>query len=155
MPGKTLGQMLVIVLLGIGLGLAGNFVSPRGLPLIAAPLQPPKVDEFTPLDQAKLLWQRGDVLFLDAREPDDFIAGHIANALNLPAQSFAQHFGAIAPMLTPASELVLYCDGLECELSHRLRDSLRSLGYTNTHLLLNGWSAWRDAKLPTVTSAKP
>ena len=146
----TLLKALGIVLIGIGVGLAGNQILPRGLPLITPPKPPHKTEAFITLDQARQLWQSGAALFLDAREPADYAAGHIGNALNLPAQSFAQHFGEVAPMLTPNSELILYCDGPECELSHRLRESLRELGYTNTHLLFNGWTAWRQAGLPAT-----
>lgn len=147
-PKTSLPQAVGIVLIGIAAGLVGNQISPRGLPLVASPRQPPKAESFIPLDQARQLWQRGDVFFFDAREPADYAAGHIGNALNLPAQSFAQHFVGIAPLLTPAAELVLYCDGADCDLSHRLRESLHALGYTNTHLLFNGWTAWRQAGLP-------
>lgn len=142
--------MLGIVLLGVVAGLAGNQLSPRGLPLRTPPKVERPPETYLALDQAKLLWQQGSAFFLDAREPADYAAGHIGNALNLPAQSFTQHFAAIAPLLTPESSLVLYCDGLECELSHRLRTSLHQLGYTNTHLLLNGWTAWRAAGLATT-----
>lgn len=141
-------QALGIVLLGIGAGLAGNQISPRGLPLVPPPKESRPADAFMTLDQAKYLWDLGSALFLDAREPADYAAGHIGNALNLPAQSFSQHFGNIAPMLTIETPLILYCDGAECELSHRLRASLQQLGYTNTHLLHNGWTAWRQAGLP-------
>lgn len=150
---NTLLQSLVILLVGAALGLAANAVSPRGLPLLA-PEPAAAPEEFIPLKRAKELWHDGRTLFLDAREPEDYAAGHIGNALNLPAQSFAQHFGEIAPLLTPASVLVLYCDGNECELSHRLRESLRPLGYTNTYLLFNGWSAWRQAGLPATMTDK-
>lgn len=146
--------MLGIVLIGIGAGLAGNQLSPRGLPLKTPPKPTVSAETFLALGQAQELWNSGGAFFLDAREPADFAAGHIGNALNLPAQSFAQHFGAVVPMLTPQSVLVLYCDGTECELSHRLRESLHQLGYTNTHLLFNGWTAWRNAGLP-VTVNKP
>jgi rhodanese-related sulfurtransferase len=146
-------QALGIVLFGIGAGLAGNQLSPRGLPLITPPRQTHKADAFIPLDEAKQLWRLGVALFLDAREPEDYAAGHIGNALNLPAQSFAQHFGEIAPMLTRESPLVLYCDGNECDLSHRLSGILRQQGYTNWHILSNGWTAWRQAGLPTTLGA--
>lgn len=146
----SLPRALGIVLFGIGAGLTGNQISPQGLPLITSPKPAQQAQAFIPLDQAKQLWQTGAALFLDAREPADFATGHIGNSLNLPAQSFAQHFGDLAPLLTPESPLVLYCDGTECELSQRLRESLRQLGYTNTHLLFNGMTAWRQAGLPTA-----
>ena len=151
----TPARALALVLLGAGLGLAANQISPRGLPLIPPPRPAPAKDEFIPLGQAKQLWQSGAVFFLDAREPADYAVGHIGSALNLPARSFAEHFGEVAPLLTPASQLVLYCDGQECELSHRLRESLRQAGYTNTHLLFNGLTAWRQAGLPVSPAGKP
>jgi rhodanese-related sulfurtransferase len=150
----SLPQALGIVLLGVGAGLAGNQLSPRGLPLRTPPKPAHDTGAFIALDEAKRLWHRGDAFFLDAREPADYAAGHIGNALNLPAQTFAQHFGAVAPMLTRETSLVLYCDGPECELSHRLRESLHQLGYTNTHLLFNGWTAWSQAGLPTTLGSK-
>ena len=147
-------QALILVLLGVGMGLAANQISPRGISLITPPEQAPAAGEFIALDQAKQLWHRGAAVFLDAREPADYAAGHIGNALNLPAQSFAQHFGEVAPILTPDAELVLYCDGKECELSHRLAQSLRQQGYANLHILSNGWTAWRQARLPTTSGGQ-
>ena len=140
--------MLVIVALGVVLGLAGNQLSPRGIPLIA-PQKISKAEEFIALDKAKELWGNGTALFIDARESADYEAGHIGNALNLPALSFERHFGAIAPMLSPESQIVLYCDGKECDLSHRLAESLRQRGFANVRILFNGWTAWRQAGFPT------
>lgn len=152
---RTLQQAGLIILLGVTLGLAGNQLSPRGLPLIAAPKPVPVADEFIALDQAKKLWQSGAAIFLDAREPADFAAGHIGNALNLPAQSFEQHFPEMAPILAAGLPLIIYCDGTECDLSHRLKKSLQQVGYTNTYLLSNGWTAWRQAGLPTGSGGSP
>lgn len=146
--------MLGIVLIGVGAGLAGNQLSSRGLPFKTPPKPAASAETYLALGKAEEWWNSGGAFFLDAREPADFAAGHIGNALNLPAQSFVQHFGAVVPMLTPQTVLVLYCDGTECELSHRLRESLHQLGYTNTHLLFNGWTAWRSAGLP-ITVNKP
>jgi rhodanese-related sulfurtransferase len=149
---KSLIRASLIVLLGIGAGLGANQISLRRLPLITPAKAAPA--EFIALEQAKLIWQGGAAFFLDAREPADYAAGHIGNAFNLPAQSFTQHFGRIAPMLTPESELILYCDGKDCDLSHRLAATLRQHGYTNIHILFNGWTEWREARLP-ITPGVP
>jgi rhodanese-related sulfurtransferase len=145
----SLPSVLAIASLGAALGLAGNHFSPRGIPLMTPPERISKAEEFIALDKAKELWSHGTALFVDAREPADYAVGHIGNALNLPALSFERHFGAIAPMLTPESQIVVYCDGKECDLSHRLAESLRQRGFTNTHILFNGWTAWRQAGWPT------
>lgn len=149
----ALKQTAAILVLSLGLGLAWNQVSPVGIPLVQHPLETPPPGQpggYLPVEEAAKLWREGATLFLDARDPADYEAGHIGNAMNLPAQSFDRHFPTIAPMLTRQSAMVLYCDGVECELGSRLRDSLRSLGYTNTHLLLNGWTEWRAAGLPVT-----
>lgn len=154
MKDRLLARMLGIVMLGIATGLAANRISPRGLPWITPPKKTVSSGEYIPLEEAKKLWDSGSAMFLDAREPADYAACHIGNALNLPAQSFQQHFGELAPMLAPESPMVLYCDGTECEQSHHLRDSLSQLGYTNTHLLYNGMTAWRNAGLPITLGGK-
>jgi len=152
---KTIGQALVIVALAAVLALAGNAISPRGIPWIAPPKEEPKPEEFMPLARAEEVWSDGSAFFLDAREPEDFAAGHIANALNLPMLSFDSHFGEVAPFLSPESQVVVYCDGVECELSHRLSDRLKQMGFTNMHVLFNGWTAWREAGLPTEGEGTP
>jgi rhodanese-related sulfurtransferase len=152
--GSLLVRALVIVLLAVGLGLVANQVSPRGLPLITPPKQAPKAEEFIALQKAKELWGSGTAIFLDAREQADFAAGHIGAAFNLPALAFDQHFASVAPMLTPESPVVVYCDGVECELSHRLTQTLRERGYTNVHMLFNGWTVWKQAGFPTEQGAR-
>ena len=44
------------------------------------------------LEEANELWNDGAAVFLDARGPDDFAAGHIADAFNLPALDFEKYF---------------------------------------------------------------
>lgn len=149
----TIQQALAILVLSFGLGLGWNLVSPRGIPLIAVPVMPPTPGQesgYLSIEQAEAMWGGGATLFLDARDPADYAAGHIGNAMNLPAQSFEGYFSMIAPMITAESPMVLYCDGLQCDLGQRLRVKLRELGYTNTHLLHNGWTAWREAGLPVT-----
>jgi rhodanese-related sulfurtransferase len=146
---KTAVRAGLIILFGVILGLAGNAVSPRGIPLIRPPKQQPKPEEYILLEKAKELWDSGTAIFLDAREPADYAAGHIGMAFNLPVLAFEKHFAEVAPMLTPESPVVVYCDGTECELSHRLAKNLQQVGYTNVHMLYNGWTVWKQSGFPT------
>ncbi len=54
--------------------------------------------------------------------PQDYAAGHIGNAFNLPGLRFEAHFGKVAPFLSPTSRIVVYCDGTQCDLSHRVSE---------------------------------
>jgi rhodanese-related sulfurtransferase len=107
------------------------------------------------LEEAKAMWGSGTAFFLDARATADYQAGHIAGALSLPIEEFDAHYPPIQPMLTPDLRIVVYCDGQECDLSHRLMDRLRELGYYNVRVLTNGWTSWHTAGLLTHAGGQP
>jgi rhodanese-related sulfurtransferase len=152
---RTIQRALLIVVLGIAMGLVSNRISPRAIPYITPPKKPLQPEQFLSLEQAKELWSSGAAFFLDARQPADYAAGHIATARSLPAASFEEHFPGIAPMLTFETPIVVYCNGLECELSHRVADKLHEQGYKNVRILQNGWTTWQNAGLPIETGVPP
>ncbi len=152
---RAIQQATLIVMAGIALGLAANAVSPKRIPYITPP-KPAVVDQnLITLEAAKELWGTGAGFFLDARAPADYAAGHIALAFSLPVEAFDEHYNNVAPMLAPDTPVVAYCDGVECELSHRLADRLRGLGYKDVRVLVNGWTAWRTAGYQTNTGTQP
>jgi rhodanese-related sulfurtransferase len=152
---RTLLQGGAILLFGSGLGLGINAVSLQGIPLRPAGVQADAAGVSLTVKEAYARWLQGTALFLDARAPADFDVGHIAGALNLPARSFAEHISVIAPLLTPASPMIVYCDGLECDLSHRVAGELRHLGYTNLYWVVNGWTEWKRAGFPKASTESP
>ena len=143
------GQALLLVVASMGLGLLGNSISPRGLPLRTPPASSSGAENYVSLEEAVELWSNGMAIFLDAREPQDYAAGHIGNAFNLPGLRFEAHFAKVAPFLSPTSRIVIYCDGTQCDLSHRVSERLQQMGFANVQILTNGWSLWRQAGLPT------
>ena len=152
---RTLQRALAIVLAGAALGLAANAISPRRIPYLTPPKAPPQGQDMVPLQEAEELWNGGSAFFLDARASADYSAGHIAGALSLPVEEFDDHYLQIAGMLNPDSTIVVYCDGVECDLSHRLMSKLRELGYHNVRYIVNGWTTWHTAGLLTHTGEKP
>lgn len=153
MAGSVQRAVLIIVV-GATLGLVVNAVSPKRAPWIAPPKVEAPPSDFIPLADAKALWQSG-VFFLDARAPADYANGHIANSFNLPAEEFEPHYPQIASMLTTDMNIVAYCDGLECDLSHELTAKLRQLGYGKVKILQNGWTVWTNAAYATTKGDQP
>lgn len=152
---RTIQRAALIVALGAALGLVANAVSPRRIPYITPPKAKLDTREIILLDEAKAIWATGLVFFLDARLPADYKAGHIAGALNLPAEHFADRFPSVAPMLSPDTPIIAYCDGVDCELSHQIAVYLRQLGFKNVRVLVNGWTVWRTAGLATQQGMEP
>ena len=94
----------------------------------------------------------GTVLFLDARMPLAYAAGHIPSALNVPVDAFEENYVKVVSLLDSHAPIIAYCDGSECEQSQRLKDRLLQLGYTDVRILPNGWTTWHQAGLPTERS---
>jgi rhodanese-related sulfurtransferase len=152
---RTFQRALLILLLGAALGLGFNAFSPRRIPYRTPPKVSLLTNDVVSLPVAQQLWTGGAAFFLDARAPADYAAGHIPYAFNLPVEAFAAHWPQVEPLLTREMELVVYCDGAECELSHRLQQQLRQLGYSKVRVLVNGMTVWRKAGLPVTMGETP
>jgi rhodanese-related sulfurtransferase len=102
-----------------------------------------------PMAEAWEKHEKGAVLFIDARSPEDFQAGHIKGAVNLPNQAFDEVFPELVEEIEKWGHLVTYCDGRDCVLGHALAEKLYQLGFKNVSYLVNGWTSWRERGLPT------
>ncbi|KJS03645.1 MAG: rhodanese [Desulfobulbaceae bacterium BRH_c16a] len=101
------------------------------------------------LEEAQHLFDRNAARFLDARPQPQYESGHISSALSLPWQDANNAFTDIAEKLEDKDTLITYCDGESCELSHDLAVFLKDMGFTDVRVLVNGWTVWQDAGLPT------
>jgi len=101
------------------------------------------------LEQAAEKFKKGSALFLDARPQDQYFEGHIHGALNLPWQEVDQYFMEMADRIDGSDMIITYCDGESCDLSHELALFLKEMGYENVRVLVNGWTVWQHAGLPS------
>ncbi len=160
-----LSGTLVIIVVGSVLGLIYNTLSPAGITLkgnwspkttsdsLIVPYgyvegqDPPAIN----LDYAMMKFQSKNTVFLDARYPEDFKAGHIKGATNLPYEEFEQYSPEVLPHLPKSQEIIAYCDGTECETSLLLARELVDLGYKNVQVFFGGWQEWQNAGLTVET----
>lgn len=158
---------IIIIVVGSAVGLVYNNFSPEGITLkgswssqmttdsIIVPYSYQKNDPpAVSLDYAQMKFQSQRVIFLDARMPADFKAGHINGAINFPYEEFEQYAPQIVPKLTPDEEIIAYCDGGECESSLLLARELWDLGYKNVKVFFGGWEEWKNAGLSVKTDFK-
>ncbi len=147
-------QSAVVVILAVITGLLTNQVRSNKLPLAAdwspeARLTADSGESLViSLEEARELCSDKGAVFLDARSPADYALGHIRCAQNIPWQSFDGYFDRLMAIPEHAW-IVTYCDGETCSLSEDLAKELASMGYEKVKVLLNGWTRWREAGLPT------
>lgn len=90
----------------------------------------------------------GDVVVIDVRPASEYAAGHIAGAVNIPADRLAEELGRL-----PADvEVVAYCRGPFCVLADDAVRLLLRRG-RRARRLEGGFPEWRHARLPIHTLA--
>jgi len=98
--------------------------------------------------EAVRLVNREKAVFIDVREPEEFAAGHVVGARNVPLAALEGHKSLPGNKTLP---LVLLCQN--GARAARAAGMLRKLGYENAQPLAGGLSAWREANLPVEKSA--
>ena len=94
--------------------------------------------------QATYLINREDALVVDVREPNEFAAGHVLGAKNLPLARLEASGADLAKK--KERPLIVYCDG--GERSAKALASLKKHGFTRVANLSGGLGAWQQAGLP-------
>jgi rhodanese-related sulfurtransferase len=84
--------------------------------------------------------QKGDTVFLDVREPNEWNLGHVPGAVHVPR---GQLEGKIEALLGRDRDVVVYCAG--GSRSALAADTLRQLGYENVASLKGGFRGWAES----------
>ena len=94
--------------------------------------------------QATHLINREEALVVDVREPNEFAAGHVLGAKNVPLA----RLDAAGAELAKRKErpLIVCCDG--GERSAKALAALKKQGFTRVANLSGGIAAWQQAGLP-------
>ncbi|MGH7987665.1 MAG: ArsR/SmtB family transcription factor [Candidatus Binataceae bacterium] len=90
----------------------------------------------------------GLVTVIDSRPADEFAAGHLPGALNVPLRELKRRLRE----LPRDQAIVAYCRGAYCVLSYEAVAELRKRGF-KAFRLEEGYPEWRAAGLPVEHSA--
>lgn len=99
------------------------------------------------LDQVRRLMAERRGVIYDARSEEDFAAGHIPGAKNIPFVGFEKHFDEIMSY-SQDTLIIVYCTGPDCELGRGLCDFLVEMKFRRVVLYDGGWEEWSKANLP-------
>jgi rhodanese-related sulfurtransferase/DNA-binding transcriptional ArsR family regulator len=104
-------------------------------------------DNLEPVPAAELLERakKGLVTVLDVRPREEFAAGHVPGAVNIPIHELEKRLAE----LPKRKEIVAYCRGPYCLMSYDAVHLLRKKGL-KARRLQDGLPEWRMAGLPTA-----
>jgi rhodanese-related sulfurtransferase len=102
-------------------------------------------DEMEPVPAGELLERakNGLVTVLDVRPAEEYAAGHLPGAINIPIDQLESRLGK----LCKKREVVAYCRGPYCLMSFEAVEKLRKRGI-KARRLENGYPEWSAAGLP-------
>lgn len=103
---------------------------------------------FVSLAEVIQLQRDGSATLIDARSKEEFKAGRIPGARLLPFYEMDEMQDEALDGLTAESPIVIYCEGVGCELSFFLGRELQAQGYTSVRIFYGGYPEWKDAGLP-------
>ena len=108
-------------------------------------------DELEPVQAPELLERakKGLVTVLDVRPAEEYAAGHLPGAINVPVDKLEGYLSK----LPRRKEVVAYCRGPYCLMSFEAVEKLRKRGW-RARRLENGLPEWRAAGLPVVRETK-
>ncbi|MEX2198110.1 MAG: metalloregulator ArsR/SmtB family transcription factor [Burkholderiales bacterium] len=102
-------------------------------------------DELEPVPAREVLarLKKGLVTVLDVRPAEEFAAGHLPGALNVPVEKLQAYLSK----LPKRREVIAYCRGPYCLMSFDAVEALRKRGF-KAKRLADGYPEWRAAGLP-------
>ncbi len=102
-------------------------------------------DDLEPVPREELLdrVRQGLVTVLDVRPPEEYAAGHVPGAENVPLNKLEQYL----EQLQPGQEVVAYCRGPHCVLAFDAVSKLREKGL-KARRMEDGFPEWEVAGLP-------
>lgn len=106
-------------------------------------------DELEPVAREVLLERvkQGLVTVIDVRPSEEYVAGHLPGAINIPPDELEQRLQA----LDSQQEVVAYCRGPHCVFSFNAVQQLRGAG-VKANRLEDGFPEWKSAGLPVELS---
>lgn len=114
------------------------------LPEIPAVGRPVQVE----LEVLRAYFDAGAALIVDARDPQDYAAGHIEGAINLPFDEVISNPSLIETLRTGGRPIVTYCGGKGCEVSLGVAEELCAAGHQRVAVYVGGFPEWVGAGNP-------
>jgi len=106
-------------------------------------------DKLEPVPRDELMQRCHDglVTIIDVRPPEEYAAGHVAGAINIPVSELEN-----SEQLQASNDIVAYCRGPHCILAYDAVARLREKGL-NARRLEDGFPEWKLAGLPIESSS--
>jgi rhodanese-related sulfurtransferase len=101
-------------------------------------------------------FKQGGIAFVDARDEKHYREGHIPGACEFDPYYPEKYFPTALPVCQKAEQIVVYCNGGDCDDSESAAILLRDVGIANQKLYIytGGITEWTTNGLPVETGGR-
>jgi rhodanese-related sulfurtransferase len=98
----------------------------------------------------------GAIVFIDARDEEHYLGGHVPGAYEFDPYYPEKYFPAVLPVCQAAEQIVVYCNGGDCDDSKTAALLLRDMGMINQNIFVygGGITEWTNNHQPVETGAR-
>ena len=98
------------------------------------------------LDFAYKLFKQ-NIIFIDARSPEEFAEGHIKNAVNIPFYG-SENYSITISHLNKNEIIVTYCSSTDCDIAQLSGNELFEMGFKRVYVFIGGYDVWIKNNYP-------
>ncbi|MDT3738099.1 MAG: rhodanese-like domain-containing protein [Candidatus Kapabacteria bacterium] len=165
---SILKEILFILVVSISIGVVYNYMLPKPLPLIYQKKAVSKLsddavfgkqesvtskDGIEKIDGTTVTYEQmlkiisnDDFILIDARNPEYYKKSRIGNSINIfPYADESEVMNKILD-LPQNKKILVYCDGGNCDSSHKIAEILLNFGFGNVLIYTGGWDEWSKKK---------
>ena len=101
-------------------------------------------------------FQQGNIVFVDARDEARYRKGHIPGAYEFDPYYPEKYFPTALPPCKAAGQIVIYCNGGDCDDSESAAITLRDVGIASRKLFIYGGGLpdWASNSLPVESGGR-
>jgi rhodanese-related sulfurtransferase len=98
----------------------------------------------------------GAIVFIDARDEEHYLGGHVPGAYEFDPYHPEKYFPAVLPVCRAAEQIVVYCNGGDCDDSQTAALLLQDMGITNQKIFIygGGITEWTTNHQPVETGVR-
>lgn len=147
---RAIREAVVIMVVVVVIALTVNFTRDGRIPLIAnAETFRVETDaEFMVAEDARVYFDEGTAMFVDARERQLFELEHIEGAINAPSASAG--LDTLAYLVPADPIMICYSTEAAQRQAGVVADMLLEVGFKRVYVLHGGLESWKKLNLPTV-----
>lgn len=142
-------QIAGLITIFVLIGFVYHFSYPSGFlvyPEAVSSIQNAYAGSFIPkvtLGKMQPIVARNNTIIMNARLKNDYDAGHIVQAVNLPINCSMEEYTQIISSLPKNKQIVLYCQSAGCKFAEKMAIRLKDNGFRNLAIIKGGWVEWQ------------